>query len=112
MWFLNPLSTDKQTQIHFYIHTSLPRKRCFAMSRDFQGNAKNYRLVRKYIYKLFLYGNHTNDALIMKVINQIMCLCIKITWCKNHDILFGQCENAPTINFLYGGHPNGTPLHY
>ena len=49
----------------------------------------------------------------MKAIDQIMCLCIKITWCKNHDnILFGQCENASAINFLYGGHPNGTPQDY
>ena len=58
----------------------------------------------------FLYGNHPNESLIMKVIDEIMGLCIKITWCKNHDnILFGQCENAPIINFLYGSHPNGTP---
>ena len=58
----------------------------------------------------FLYGNHPNDSLIMTVIDQIMGLCIKIRWCKNHDsILFGQCENASTINFLYYGHPNGTP---
>ena len=46
----------------------------------------------------------------MKVIDQIMGLCIKITCCKNHDnILFGQCENVSIINFLYGGDPNGTP---
>ena len=70
---------------------------------------------------------------IMKVIGKIMGLCIKITWCKKHDwmpyvpvgiketkkkkkkhenILFGQCENASTKNFLYGGHPNSTPLGY
>ena len=49
----------------------------------------------------------------MKVIDQIMGLCIKIACCKNHDnILFGQWENAPTINFLYGDHPNGTPQDY
>ena len=36
-----------------YKNNSLPRKRCFAKSRDFLGNAKNYRLVRKCIYKLF-----------------------------------------------------------
>ena len=35
-----------------------------------------------------------------KVIDQIMGLCIKIKWCKNHDnILFGQCENTFTIIF-------------
>ena len=80
------------------------------MSKDFLVNAKNYQLVRKCIYKLFLYGNHPNDSLIMKAIDQTMGLCIKITWCKNHDnILFDQCEKASTINFLYGGHPNGTP---
>ena len=46
----------------------------------------------------------------MKVIDQIMGLCIKIRWCKNYDnSLFGQCENASTNNFLYGDHPNGTP---
>ena len=57
----------------------------------------------------FLYGNHPNVSLIMKVIDQIMSLCIKITWYKSHDnILFGQGENASTINFLYGGHPTGT----
>ena len=48
--------------------TSLPRKRCFAKSRDFLGNAKHFRLVRKCIYKLLLYGNHPNDSHIMKVI--------------------------------------------
>ena len=26
-----------------------------------------------------------NDSLIMKVIDQIMGLCIKITWCKKHN---------------------------
>ena len=58
----------------------------------------------------FLYGNHPNDALIMKVIDQFMGFCIKITWCKNHAyILFGQCENASPINFFYVGHPNGKP---
>ena len=58
----------------------------------------------------FLYSNHPNDSLIMKVIDQIIGLCIKITWCKNHDnILFGQCGNASPINFLYGGHPTDTP---
>ena len=58
----------------------------------------------------FMYGNHPNDSLIMKVIDQIMGLCIKRTWYKNHDnISFGLCENASTINFLYGGQPNGTP---
>ena len=80
------------------------------MSRDFLGNAKNFRLVIKCIYIRFLYGNHPIDSLIMKVIDQIMCLCIQITWCRNHDsILFGECENTSTINFLYGGHPNGIP---
>ena len=55
----------------------------------------------------FLYGNHPNGSVIMKVIDQIMGLCVKIMWCKNHDnFLFGQRENAATINFLYGGHPN------
>ena len=58
----------------------------------------------------FLHGNHRNDSLKMEVIDQIKGLCIKITWCKNHhNILFDQCENASTINFLYGGHPSGTP---
>ena len=39
----------------------------------------------------FLYGNQLNDSLIMKVIDQIMSLCINITWYKNHDnILLGQ----------------------
>ena len=58
----------------------------------------------------FLYVNHSNDSLIIKVIDQIMGLCMKTTCCNNHDnILLGQCENASTINFLYGGHPNGTP---
>ena len=66
------------------------------MSRDFLGNAENFRIVRKLIYKLFLYGNQPNDSLIMKVID--------------HDnILFGQCEDASTINFVSDGHPNGTP---
>ena len=38
----------------------------------------------------------------MKVIHQIMGLCIKITWCEKHDnILFGQCEIAFTNYFLY-----------
>ena len=46
----------------------------------------------------------------MKVIDRIMGLCIKITWSKNHNKIL--CENASTINFLYGGHPNGTPLDY
>ena len=32
-----------------------------------------------------LCGNHPNDSLIMKVIDQMMGVCIKITWCKNHD---------------------------
>ena len=50
-----------------------------------------------------------NDLRIMKVIDQIMGLCIKIICCKNRDnILFVQCENE-SINFLYGGQPNGTP---
>ena len=49
----------------------------------------------------------------MRVIDQIMGPCIKITWCKNNgNILFGQCENASTINFLYGGHPNGISKDY
>ena len=48
------------------------------MSSDLPGNAKNFRLVRKCIYKLFLYGIRTNDSLIMKVIDQIMGFCIKI----------------------------------
>ena len=55
----------------------------------------------------FLYGNHPSDSLIMKVIDQIMGLCLKLTWCKNDDnILFDQLENASTKFFLYGGHPN------
>ena len=45
----------------------------------------------------------------MKAIDQIMGLCIKITWCKNYDTLFGQCENAYRINFLYG---DSTPSDY
>ena len=92
--------------LYFYINTS--QRRVFALSRNFLENAKNFRLVRKCIYKHF-YGNHPNDSL--KVIDEIMGLCIKITWCKNHDILFGQCENVSKINFLYGGQPNGTPKH-
>ena len=49
----------------------------------------------------------------MKFIDQIMGLCIEITWCENHDsILFGQCENVSTIILLYGGHPNGTSYDY
>ena len=83
------------------------------MSRDFLENAKNFGLVRKCIYKFVLYGKHPNYSLIMKVIDQIMDPCIKITWRKNHDnILFGQCENAFTNNFLYVGHPNGIPQDY
>ena len=80
------------------------------MSRNFLGNANNFGLARKCICKHFLDGKHPNHSFIIKVIDQITGLCIKITWCKNRDnILLGQCENASTINFLYGGHPNGTP---
>ena len=53
-----------------------------------------------------------NDSLIIQVIDQIMALRIKITWCKNHDnILFGQFINPSIINFLYGGHPKIMNIH-
>ena len=79
------------------------------MSRDFLGYFQEFSVSGKMHLQTFLYGKHLNDWLIIKVIDQIVGLCIKITSCKNHDnILFGQCENACTINFLYGGHPNCT----
>ena len=96
--------------MYFDLILAKAHKRCFVMSRDFLGNAKNFRLFRKCIYKPFLFGNHPNDSLLIKVIDQIIRLCIKITWRKNHDnLLFGQCGNAPTIKFMHGGYPNGTP---
>ena len=64
------------THIIIILVTSLARKRQHVnMSRDFLGNAKNFRIIRKWIYKLFLYGNYPNDSLIMRVID----LFIKIT---------------------------------
>ena len=90
--------------------TSIPCKRCFVMSRGFLVNDKNFGLVRKCIFKLFVYGNHPSDSFITKVIDRIMGLCIELTWCKYHDnILYGQCDNASIISFLYDDHPNGTP---
>ena len=93
------LWTDNKCLV-ILLRTSLHCKLCFAMSTEFLGNAKNFWLVRKCSYKLFLYGNHPNDSLIMKVIDQIMGLCTKLTWCKNYDnILFGQCEYASQLIF-------------
>ena len=81
----------------------------FCHVKVFSRKCQEYSVSEKMNLQPFLYGNNPNDSLIMKIINQIMDLYIKITWCKNHDILFGQCENAFTIHFLYGDHPNGTP---
>ena len=106
-WRCGSLEYDSGIFIFIYT-TSWPRNRCFALARDFLLNANNFWLVRKWVYKIFLYDNHPKDSL--KVIDQSMGFCIKIIWCQNHDnILFGQCENASTIHFLYGGRPNGTP---
>ena len=81
--------------------------------KGFSTKCQKFPVSKKMHLQTFLYGYHPNDSLIIKVIYQIMDLCIKITWYKNHDnILFGQCENAFTINFLYVGHPNGTPQDY
>ena len=70
------------------------------MSADFLGNAQNFRV---HLQTFFCMA-----TTLMPAIDQIMGLCLKITCCKNHDILFGQCENAYIINFLCGGQPNGT----
>ena len=85
----------------------------FCHVKGFSMENQEFSVTEKIHLQIFLYANHPNDSLLMKVIDQIMGLCIKIIWCKNHDnILFGQCENASTINILYGGHPNGTPKDY
>ena len=85
----------------------------FAMSSGFLGKNQEFSVSEKTHLQTFLYGNHPNDSLIMKVTDKIMGTCIKITWCKNHDnMFFCQCENASTINFLYGSHPNITPSDY
>ena len=81
-----------------FTNNSLHGGHPIGIPRDFLGNAKHFRLVRKCIYRIFFNVNHPNDSLIMKFIDQIMGLCIKITCCKNHgNILLGQCENACTI---------------
>ena len=60
------------------------------MSSDFLGKTKNFQLVTKCIYKLFLYGNHPNGSLIMKVIDQIM---VHLRIMKIHRNLPGDIPN-------------------
>ena len=66
----------------------------FCHVKGFAGNAKNFRLVRNYIYKHFLYANHPNDSLIMKVIDQIIELCIK------YILFLLECYDQIFISFL------------
>ena len=60
----------------------------FCHVRGFCRKNQEFSVNEKMHLQIFLYGNHPNDSLVMKVIDQIMGLCIKIIWCKNHDILF------------------------
>ena len=80
----------------------------FCQVKGFSSKSQEFSVSEKMHLQNFLVWQ-PNDSLIFKVIDRIMGLCIKIICCKNHDnILLGQCENASTINFLYGGHPNGS----
>ena len=60
-----------------FTNNSLHGGHPIGIPRDFLGNAKHFRLVRKCIYRIFFNVNHPNDSLIMKFIDQIMGLCIK-----------------------------------
>ena len=84
----------------------------FCHVKGFSRKCQEFSVSEKMYLQTFLYVNHPYDSLIMKVIDEIMGLCIKIPWCKNHDnIIFSQWENSSTIYNLIMVHPRIMKIH-